>query len=392
MASIYELSPRSRACSADDAEARRRRRPRTPSRRSRRSCRSPPGPRSRDARRPGTLLLLPAVLFARMAMNAVDGMLAREHGQKSRLGALLNELGDVVSDAALYLPLALVPGSSPALVAVIVVRGRARRDAGVLGPAMGRAAATTGRWGRATAPSRSGWWHCCSHWAFPGAWLDAVPGSCCRAADRDRLEPLHSRVAGGRRVNEVLERIPRGPVLYVFAGVMGLLALSTILGALLARLQPDKDFRELNARVRSWWLMAVVFMLAILLSRAVSLVFMAFLSFLALKEYFSLIPTRRADRSVLLWAYLAVPLQYLWVWHRLVRDVHHLHPGLHVPVHPDAHGAARRDRGLPAGRRHDPLGPDDDGLRAQPHGLPARSSPEQGRRRRAPAWCCSWCS
>jgi phosphatidate cytidylyltransferase len=115
-------------------------------------------------------------------------------------------------------------------------------------------------------------------------------------------------------VNEVLERIPRGPVLYVFAGVLGLLALSTILGALLARLRPDKDFRELNARIRSWWLMAVVFMLAILLSRAVSLVFMAFLSFLALKEYLSLIPTRRADRSVLLWAYLAVPLQYLWVW------------------------------------------------------------------------------
>ena len=60
--------------------------------------------------------------------------------------------------------------------------------------------------------------------------------------------------------------------------------------------------------------MAGVFMLAILLSRAVSLVFLAFLSFLALKEYLSLIPTRRADRGVLLLVYLAVPLQYLWVW------------------------------------------------------------------------------
>ena len=115
-------------------------------------------------------------------------------------------------------------------------------------------------------------------------------------------------------MNEILERIPRGPVLYVFAGVVGLLALSTILGLLLARLKPDKDFRELNARIRSWWLMAGVFMLAILLSRAVSLAFMAFLSFLALKEYLSMIPTRRADRGVLLLAYLAVPLQYLWVW------------------------------------------------------------------------------
>ena len=55
------------------------------------------------------LLLLPLVLFVRLALNAIDGMLAREHGMKTRLGAVLNELGDVLSDAALYLPLALVP-------------------------------------------------------------------------------------------------------------------------------------------------------------------------------------------------------------------------------------------------------------------------------------------
>jgi len=56
------------------------------------------------------LLVLPAVLFARMALNAMDGMLAREHGQKSALGAILNELGDVAADAGLYLPLAYVAG------------------------------------------------------------------------------------------------------------------------------------------------------------------------------------------------------------------------------------------------------------------------------------------
>jgi CDP-diacylglycerol--glycerol-3-phosphate 3-phosphatidyltransferase len=48
-------------------------------------------------------------------------MLAREHGQKSRLGAVLNELGDVVSDAALYLPFALVPGLDASLVVLVVV-------------------------------------------------------------------------------------------------------------------------------------------------------------------------------------------------------------------------------------------------------------------------------
>jgi CDP-diacylglycerol--glycerol-3-phosphate 3-phosphatidyltransferase len=85
----------------------------------------------------GALLLVPAALFARMALNAIDGMLAREHGQKSKLGALLNELGDVVSDAALYLPLAIVPGFSPALVAASVVLAAASELAGVLGQTIG---------------------------------------------------------------------------------------------------------------------------------------------------------------------------------------------------------------------------------------------------------------
>ncbi len=69
------------------------------------------------------LLLVPAALFVRMALNAIDGMLAREHKMQSRLGALLNELGDVVSDVALYLPLALVPGFAPTLLVPVVVTG-----------------------------------------------------------------------------------------------------------------------------------------------------------------------------------------------------------------------------------------------------------------------------
>ncbi|HSB15261.1 MAG TPA: CDP-alcohol phosphatidyltransferase family protein [Bryobacteraceae bacterium] len=67
------------------------------------------------------LLLIPLTLILRMALNAIDGMLAREHDMKSRLGALLNELGDVLSDSALYLPLAQVPGFDPRLVVSVVV-------------------------------------------------------------------------------------------------------------------------------------------------------------------------------------------------------------------------------------------------------------------------------
>ena len=67
------------------------------------------------------LLLLPIFLFIRMALNAIDGMLAREHDQKSALGAMLNELSDVLSDAALYLPFAVLPGISPMLVVWVVL-------------------------------------------------------------------------------------------------------------------------------------------------------------------------------------------------------------------------------------------------------------------------------
>jgi len=54
------------------------------------------------------LLLLPLWLFVRMALNALDGMMARELNQASVLGAVLNELGDVLSDLGLYLPLAVL--------------------------------------------------------------------------------------------------------------------------------------------------------------------------------------------------------------------------------------------------------------------------------------------
>jgi CDP-diacylglycerol--glycerol-3-phosphate 3-phosphatidyltransferase len=85
----------------------------------------------------GLLLLLPGVMFLRMALNAVDGMLAREHNQKSRLGAVLNELCDVLSDAALYLPLAWVVGFNPALIVGIVLLATVSEMTGVLMQTLG---------------------------------------------------------------------------------------------------------------------------------------------------------------------------------------------------------------------------------------------------------------
>lgn len=87
-----------------------------------------------------SLLLLPLVLFLRMALNAIDGMIAREHDQKSRLGAILNEAGDVVSDAALYLALvpALAPfGAAGWPIVLFVVAAILTEFVGVLGPTIG---------------------------------------------------------------------------------------------------------------------------------------------------------------------------------------------------------------------------------------------------------------
>jgi CDP-diacylglycerol--glycerol-3-phosphate 3-phosphatidyltransferase len=71
-----------------------------------------------------------------MALNAIDGMLAREFGQASRLGAYLNELGDVIADGALYLPFALLAGSNAWLVWTIVALSIVSELAGVLGQAL----------------------------------------------------------------------------------------------------------------------------------------------------------------------------------------------------------------------------------------------------------------
>ncbi|MGO4837316.1 CDP-alcohol phosphatidyltransferase family protein [Rhizobiaceae sp. 2RAB30] len=81
--------------------------------------------------------LLPGVLFVRMAMNAVDGMLAREHGQASRLGIYLNELGDLISDLALTLPFVLVAPFQPWAVVAFAITALLSECAGILGTAAG---------------------------------------------------------------------------------------------------------------------------------------------------------------------------------------------------------------------------------------------------------------
>ena len=78
-------------------------------------------------------LLLPVWLFVRMALNAADGMLAREFGQKSNLGAYLNELGDVVSDTALFVPFAMLEPFGTFMVGLVIVLAILTEFVGIMG-------------------------------------------------------------------------------------------------------------------------------------------------------------------------------------------------------------------------------------------------------------------
>ncbi|KAF6634468.1 MULTISPECIES: phosphatidate cytidylyltransferase [Paenibacillus] len=78
--------------------------------------------------------------------------------------------------------------------------------------------------------------------------------------------------------------------------------------------QPDKDYAAIGLRIKTWWGMFFIFCLATLFNPIVSLLSLMALTFFALKEYFSMIRSRKADRRLFLWAYLAIPVQFYWIY------------------------------------------------------------------------------
>ena len=89
------------------------------------------------ANHPWVFVLIPVWMILRMALNAIDGMLAREFGQQSRLGAYLNELCDIVADCALILPFALIADVSVLIVLSVTLLAVFSEYSGVLGPMVG---------------------------------------------------------------------------------------------------------------------------------------------------------------------------------------------------------------------------------------------------------------
>jgi len=121
------------------------------------------------------LLLIPVILFVRMALNAIDGMLAREFDMQSALGGFLNELGDVLSDIFLYLPFALLPGVSAQLVVAVVLLAVISEMAGVVAVQVGAGRRYDGPMGKSDRAFVFGALALALGLALPaGQWLNAV--------------------------------------------------------------------------------------------------------------------------------------------------------------------------------------------------------------------------
>lgn len=101
-------------------------------------------------------------------------------------------------------------------------------------------------------------------------------------------------------------------VFYAIGVIYALLIVASIVVAVMKRTRPGEGTTELSRRVTSWWFMITIFSIAIVTNRVVSTVFLGFMTFLAFKEYLSLIPTRRVDRLILLFAYWTIPVQFIF--------------------------------------------------------------------------------
>lgn len=101
---------------------------------------------------------------------------------------------------------------------------------------------------------------------------------------------------------------------YLMSTVIVLLIISSAICHFLELKKPNNDYTELKQRISSWWVMIAIFFSVLIISKNAAICFFAFLSFLMLKEFLSIVPTRLTDRRAIFWAYLAIPVQYFWIY------------------------------------------------------------------------------
>jgi len=113
----------------------------------------------------------------------------------------------------------------------------------------------------------------------------------------------------------MLEAFRDPKLVWLFGGVLCLLVVSSLIGRILRRRQKPGVSRttidNLNARIGAWWKMCAIFAASILVGRIGSLILFGIISFLAMREYMTLVPTRRGDHRTLFWSFFVImPLQY----------------------------------------------------------------------------------
>ena len=113
--------------------------------------------------------------------------------------------------------------------------------------------------------------------------------------------------------------IQDGALRTLIVGVLAMLVSASTAGWILDRRVTSAAGRatvdNINARIRAWWVMAVLFVAAVAMGRAVSILLFALISFLALREFVTLAPTRHGDHRALFWSFFVVtPLQYYLIW------------------------------------------------------------------------------
>ncbi|HIF9186854.1 TPA: phosphatidate cytidylyltransferase [Photobacterium damselae] len=101
--------------------------------------------------------------------------------------------------------------------------------------------------------------------------------------------------------------------LLMMATIILVLVIGTLIYLYLSRHNQNKDYHELKLRIRSWWWMIGIVFVALYLPTKYTQIFVAFISFMALKEFLSIVPTRMTDRRVIFWAYFSIPIQYYWL-------------------------------------------------------------------------------
>jgi phosphatidate cytidylyltransferase len=102
--------------------------------------------------------------------------------------------------------------------------------------------------------------------------------------------------------------------LLLFAGILALLVVATLIGQIMRWRRRSDVVDNLNARIKAWWVMSVVFAISLLTGGLGSVILFGLLSFFALREFITLTPTRPADHSALFWVFFIIlPLQYYLV-------------------------------------------------------------------------------